>query len=134
MSSLDAHLKALLADLTAELPEVTERRMFGADALFANGIIFAITHDGRINLKFPDPKHFAQAQALEGAGHFDPMGIGKTMTAWIAMPEELHDDVDGLRPWVEVAHQLAMSTPPKGAKKAKAAPKKKAAPKRRRPA
>ena len=32
MSSLDAHLKALLADLTAELPEVTEKRMFGADA------------------------------------------------------------------------------------------------------
>ena len=35
MSTLDAHLKALVEELSAELPEVTQRRMFGSDAFFA---------------------------------------------------------------------------------------------------
>lgn len=122
MSSLDAHLLSLLVDLTAELPEVTGRRMFGSDALFANGTIFAIVWDGRVTLRFPAEDHFAAAMALPGAGLFDPMGTGKTMGRWVCLPEAFHDDVEALAPWVEVAHRLAMSEPPKGARRA---PKKK---------
>jgi TfoX/Sxy family transcriptional regulator of competence genes len=124
VSSLDAHLLSLLLDLTAELPEVTGRRMFGSDALFANGTIFAIVWDGRVTLRFPDEARFAAANALEGAGPFDPMGAGKTMGRWVCMPEAFHDDVEALSPWVELAHRLAMSEPPKTAKRApKRAPK-----------
>lgn len=110
MTSLNAHLKALLADLTAELPEVTERRMFGSDAFFANGSIFAMAWDGRVLVKLP-PERFEAVRALEGAGPFDPMGSGKTMSTWVAMPEEMHDDVDALMPWIEEAHRFAMSKP-----------------------
>ncbi len=124
MSSLDAHLLSLLVDLTAELPEVTGRRMFGSDALFANGTIFAIVWDGRVTLRFPPQARFDAARALEGAGHFDPMGAGKTMGRWVCMPEAFHDDVEALAPWVEEAHRHAMSEPPKRA--TKRAPKKKA--------
>lgn len=124
MSSLNAHLKALIADLSAELPEVTERRMFGSDAFFANGNIFSLAWDGRVLLKLSAPARFEAARALEGAGPFDPMGTGKTMSGWVAMPEAMHDDVEALRPWLEEAHRLAMMRPPKGAKKA---PKVKAA-------
>lgn len=125
MSSLNAHLKALIAELSAELPEVTERRMFGADAFFANGNIFAMAHDGRVFVKLSDPARFAAAQAMPGCGKFDPMGTGKTMAGWVSMPEAMHDDIDALAPWIEDAHRLAMSAPPKGAKKAKAPKKKK---------
>jgi hypothetical protein len=45
------------------------------------------------------------------------------------MPEEMSDDIDALRPWVEEAHQLAMREPPK--KKAKKRAKKKPVAKRR---
>lgn len=124
MSSLDAHLLSLLVDLTAELPEVTSRRMFGSDALFANGTIFAMVWDGRLTLRFPDEARFEAARALEGSGLFDPMGTGKTMGRWVCLPEAFHDDVEALAPWVELAHRLAMSEPPKTAKRAKKKPPK----------
>ncbi len=113
MSSLNAHLKALVAELSAELPEVTERRMFGSDGFFANLNIYSLVWDGRVLLRLPDEAKFKAAMALEGAGIFDPMGTGKTMGVWVAMPEEMADDVDALRPWVEEAHKLAMRAPPK---------------------
>ena len=113
MSSLNAHLKSLVAELSAVLPEVTERRMFGSDGFFANLNIYSLVWDGRVLLRFPDEARFKAAMALEGSGIFDPMGTGKTMGVWVAMPEEMADDVDALRPWVEEAHKLAMRAPPK---------------------
>ena len=120
MSTLDAHLKALVEELSAELPEVTRRRMFGSDAFFANTNIYALIWDGRIVLRFSDEARFTSANALEGAEPFDPMGAGKGMRAWVVMPEELSDDAEALRAWVEQAHRGAMSLPPKAARKAKA--------------
>ena len=119
MSTLNAHLKELVAELSAELPEVSERRMFGCDAFFANLNIYSLVWDGRVLLRFPQEARFLAAQALEGSGMFDPMGTGKTMRGWVAMPEEMADDVDSLRPWLEEAHQLAMMQP---AKKKKVVP------------
>lgn len=119
MSSLNAHLKALVGELSAELPEVTERRMFGSDAFFANANIYSMVWDGRILLRFPVEARFKAAEALDGAGMFDPMGTGKTMRGWVAMPETMNDDLEALQPWLEEAHRLAMSQPPKKKKKPK---------------
>ena len=113
MSTLNAHLKELVAELSAELPEVSERRMFGCDAFFANLNIYSLVWDGRVLLRFPQEARFLAAQALEGSGMFDPMGTGKTMRGWVAMPDEMADEVDSLRPWLEEAHQHAMMQPPK---------------------
>ena len=113
MSTLNAHLKELVAELSAELPEVTERRMFGSDAFFANSNIYSIVWDGRILLRFPVEARFLAAEALEGSGMFDPMGTGKTMRGWVAMPETMNDDVEALQPWLEEAHRMAMSQPVK---------------------
>jgi TfoX/Sxy family transcriptional regulator of competence genes len=132
MSGLNAHLKELVAELSAELPEVTERRMFGSEAFFANSNIYSLIWDGRILLRFPAEPRFLAARALEGSGLFDPMGTGKTMGKWVAMPEEMSDDVDALRPWVEEAHQLAMREPPKKKKAPRAKVQRKKAPARRR--
>lgn len=113
MSTLASFLKEVVAELSAELPEVTERRMFGSDAFFANSTIYSLVWDGRICLRFPDPARFEKARALEGSDIFDPMGVGKTMRGWVVMPEAMSDDVEALRPWVEEAHREAMMEPPK---------------------
>jgi hypothetical protein len=76
--------------------------MFGCDAFFANLNIYSIIWDGRILLRFPVEARFLAAEALTGSGMFDPMGTGKTMRGWVAMPEELSDDVDAL-------HMLAIA-------------------------
>lgn len=122
--SLNAHLKSLLQDLSAELPEVTERFMFGSDAFFANGNIYALVWDGRVVLRFPNEAKFVSARDLEDAAIFDPMGSGKTMGKWVCMPETMADDVESLRPWVEEAHREAMMEPPKKPKKKKTPSKK----------
>ncbi|MBL8910310.1 MAG: TfoX/Sxy family protein [Archangium sp.] len=140
--SLNAHLKSLLQDLSAELPEVTERFMFGSDAFFANTNIYALVWDGRVVLRFPNQEKFVTARDLEDAAIFDPMGSGKTrrsptaspqgaLRKWVCMPESMADDVEALRPWVEEAHREAMMEPPR---KKKSASKKKTTTASRAPA
>jgi TfoX/Sxy family transcriptional regulator of competence genes len=122
MGSLDTHLSDLLADLSAELPEVTKKRMFGCDGYFANDAVYALVWDARIVLKLPEPALAEAALAMESALPWKPMPNAKPMSHWVVMSEELHDDVDTLRPYLEAAHRLAMSAPKKVKKpRAKAA-------------
>lgn len=137
MSSLSEFLLSLLQEASESLPGVTPRRMFGCDALFADGAIFAlIWKTGRIGLKIQDPGQFAELLALPGAERWAP---GSTaMAHWVLVPESFHDDGELLETWVRRAHQQAKSAGPP-VKKAKqraaelapeplaSAPKKKAA-------
>ncbi len=117
MSSLDEHLIDLLSTASAELPEVTTRRLFGCRAFFANGNIYSLVWDTRLCVRLSEPELMQQALALEGAGSWSPTGDGRGMGHWVMLPETLHDDLDGLTPWVEKAHRLAMLRPPKKAKR-----------------
>ena len=122
LSSLDAYLTDLVGGLCQELPEVSYRRMFGADAFFADVTIFALIHDGRVVLKLPEPKAFTALAALPGAEPWSPIpGAEKPSAHWLMAPEDLHDDVEGLRPWVEQAHRLALAHPKQAAPRKKAA-------------
>ena len=139
MSTLDAHLADLLGSISAELPEVTTRYMFGCDAFFANRTIYALVWDGRVCVKLPEQQRFDEALGLDGAERWSPMPNGKGMGWWVMLPEDLHDDLEGLTPWVERAHRLAMMAPPKkkpatrsASVKAKSKPAKPKRPARRR--
>lgn len=133
MSQLNAHLKAVVDDCVAELPEVTARRMFGSDAWFANTNIFALVWDGRVALKLRDAARYAQALAMDGAAPWNPMGPGrKGMTHWVLVSEALHDDLEELARWAALAHRdnfAAKQTPPALPKPAARGPKRPAAPK-----
>lgn len=127
MKQLDAYLKDVVSDLSAELPEVTVKRMFGSEAFFANENIYALIWDGRIVLRFSDEPRRVKAEALKGSSPWDPMRRDSGFSRWVCMPEAMHDDVEALGPWVEEAHREAMALPPK---KKKPAAKKKTAKKR----
>lgn len=122
MSKLDEYLRDLVAEASRELPEVTTRRMFGSDAWFANLKIFALIWDGRIGLKMSHPERYQQLLALEGSTTWSPMPNreAKPMSGWVLVSEEFHDDLDALRPWVESAHQQALSLSATAKKPAKA--------------
>lgn len=121
MSSLDEHLKQLVAELSAELPEVTEGRMFGSTGFWANGTIYALVWDGRVVLRFPDATRAEKAGALPGSEIFDPMQTAKTkISKWVVMPEEFADHPEALVPWLEEAHREAMREPPKKKKPTRA--------------
>jgi TfoX/Sxy family transcriptional regulator of competence genes len=121
-SLLAIHLFSVLSDASAELPEVTQKYMFGADALFAASAIYALVWDGRIAVKLPAGEDFEALWKL-GADPWSPMK-SKPMSGWLLVPEELHDDLDGLRVWVERAHRHAFAAGM--AKQAKARTKAKA--------
>lgn len=132
MSQLNLHLKSVLDDCVAELPEVTGRRMFGSDALFANGNIFALVWDGRIALKLREPSAYALALAMDGAAPWNPMGPGRAgMTHWVLVSEALHDDVEALTEWAARAHRDNFAAK-QAAPKARRAPTAQAKPTRRR--
>ncbi len=124
VSKLDEFLKELVAEASMELPEVTTRRMFGSDAFFANAKIYALIWDGRIALKMYQPERYQELLAMPGASTWTPIPSReqKPMSGWVLVTEELHDDLDRLRPWVESAHLQAMNAPAKKPR-AKAKPK-----------
>lgn len=118
-SSLDAHLKELVAEASRELPEVVEKRMFGCAAFFAAGQIFSIIFDGRIGLRMPNAEKFDALMAMEGAEGWAPIPNAKAMRHWVLVSEAMHDDLEALLPWVEQAHLEAMRAPPKKKQKKK---------------
>jgi TfoX/Sxy family transcriptional regulator of competence genes len=107
MGTLSVELKACLEELTAPLPRVASRRMFGCDAFLAGGTMFALVlKEGRIGLKLPDDQ-LAGLRALPGADPWKPGDM--VMRQWVLVPETFHDDTDGLAPWVSRAHAAALT-------------------------
>lgn len=106
---LNDHLFALLEELSAELPDVTHKYMFGCDAMFANGKIYALVYapERRIALKIVDPAQQQELCALDGT---EPWTPGQRMGNWWLVPESFHDDSEQLRGWVERAHRAAFSS------------------------
>ena len=105
--SLDADLMSILLDAVEGLPGVTRKRMFGFEALWAEGRIFALAANGRITLKHPD---LAQ---LSGTRPF-MVRLGKKTARparWIVAPESFHDDPHELRKWARKAYDLALAQP-----------------------
>jgi TfoX/Sxy family transcriptional regulator of competence genes len=119
MSDMSAFLFGLLEEAAAPLPGVAHKRMFGCDALFAEGNIFGmIWKEDRIGLKFPNKDLYGQLMALEGSA---PWTVGeKVMGGWVLAPEAFHDDNAQLTKWVRLAHSQALAAGPKVPKVKKA--------------
>lgn len=107
----------LVEEITAALPDVSRRRMFGCDAYFAGDRIFVLLwKTGRIGLKLPDPTAHAELAAIPGS---EPWSIGeKTMSTWTLVPESWHDEPELLHPWLRRAYSLANGPTAKPAAKA----------------
>jgi TfoX/Sxy family transcriptional regulator of competence genes len=118
-------LFAALSGAAQGLANVTRRKMFGCDALFANDAVFALVwKEGRIGVKLTDSAAFDEAMALAGAA---PWRAGpKTISSWVLLPTEVVDDAHSLAQWVARAHAQAAS----GTSSGKKANKKVAPPKR----
>ncbi len=104
ISPLCAHLLELVEEASASLSGVTWKRMFGCDAAFVSGSIYAlIWKDGRIGLKLPNRERFEALLSLEGAVPWTP-GRMSPMAKWVLVPESFHDDTAALAEWVREAH------------------------------
>lgn len=113
-------LLEILRSASADLPDVHEKKMFGCDALFASGRIFAlIWKTGRIGVKLPEPDRYEALASQRGAA---PWTLGeKVIKSWVLVPPKL-EEPKALGPWLAEAHAMARASPKK-----KAAAKKPAA-------
>jgi TfoX/Sxy family transcriptional regulator of competence genes len=110
--SLEAELMQLVLDAVEGLSRIERKRMFGFEALWADGRIFALVHQGRIALKLPESKAAAELLSLPGTKPFSV--FRKQPGSWFFVPEELHDDPHALRSWAARAYELARTSPGRG--------------------
>ena len=124
-TSLVDHLLSLLLDHTSGLEGVGRKKMFGCEAFFRDGAIFALVwKEGRIAVKLTDAALNSELAALDGTAPWSP-GATK-MGNWLLVPESFHDDDEVLETWVRRAWACAALAPPK--KSPKSTAKKKASP------
>lgn len=103
-------LKAVWDGALAGLENVHPKRLFGCDAWFASGNIFALVwKEGRLGLRLSDPELYAEAMGLPGAEAW-VIDVGP-VKHWVLLPQEWHDQAPKLRVWGRKAHALAQARP-----------------------
>lgn len=105
-------------------PDLQPKKMFGYPAAFVKGNFFIGLYEDRIVVRLPGDlkNHFP---VLGDAGFFDPMGTGKGMKDWWALPSEITASDDALAAFVEAAFVHVLELPAKEPKPRKT-PKKNA--------
>lgn len=99
-------LLATLRSASERLADVEEKKMFGCEAFFVKGAIFALVwKTGRIGVKLPDEARFAALASQKGAERWS--AGPKVMAHWLLVPSAIAGDAKKLAPWVKEAHAMA---------------------------
>ena len=111
--SFTDELSELVAETVSRLPGISKKRMFGCDAFFRSGQIFAlIWKTGRIGVRLPDESIHQALMVSEGAEPWQVYSkpTTKPMKHWVLVPESFHDDTVELASWLGQAYTLAAPT------------------------
>ena len=117
-------------DLFAPFGKILVRRMFGAEGLFRDGLMFGIVYEERIYFKTSEESR--QAFIAEGTGplYYKMKNAEGILTSYYELPDWLYDDPEELAEWARTALRVATAAPAmKEKRKSAATPKKAARPK-----
>lgn len=94
-------------DLFAPFAKVKLRRMFGAEGLFCDGLMFGIVYRERIYFKTSEDSR--QAFITEGASplYYEFKNAEGVLTSYYELPDRLYDDPDELTEWARTAFAVA---------------------------
>ena len=96
-------LRTALESEMVGLNGVSWKRMFGCDAAFRYGSIFAMVwKQGRLALKFPTAEEFDILISHPGSNRRTPGG--RTTKHWVLLPDAVVKNREELRDWVQIAH------------------------------
>ena len=110
----DGYLTFVLDQLRSVLPAVRARRMFGGQGLYAGDLFFAVIDDDTLYLKVDDQTR--GDYEARGMPAFQPME-GVASMNYSQLPEELLEEREALRLWVERAVAVATRAKAKRRKK-----------------
>jgi TfoX/Sxy family transcriptional regulator of competence genes len=97
--------------IVARLEDVEKRRMFASNGWFTRGSLFAfLARQGRVVVRLPEKQAQDELLAVDGATMWR-IGKKAPMRAWIAVPEDMHEDRRALGKWLKRAWSLAPSKP-----------------------
>jgi len=94
---------------------VRARAMFGGVGIYSGDLFFALIDDDTVYFKVDDTNR-PEFEAL-GMGPFQPAGPGGEIMQYYAVPEELLEDPDALRPWIDRALAVARRKRARGPKR-----------------
>jgi TfoX/Sxy family transcriptional regulator of competence genes len=112
-------LVARFRSLTADLPDVERRQMFGYPCLFVGGNMVSGLHGVQWFVRVGEARQ-AELLAEGAAGLFEVMP-GRPMAGYVRLPDAVLDDDEAVRGWVARAVALGRTLPPKASKPAKPA-------------
>jgi DNA transformation protein len=95
----------VLDQLGRVVRDVRSKRMFGGVGVYAGELFFALIDDDTLYFKVDDTNRGDFEE--RGCGPFQPTGPGGETMQYYRVPEELVEDADELRGWVEKAVEVA---------------------------
>lgn len=94
-----------LEQLARTTPGIRARGMFGGVGIYAAELFFALLDDDTMYFKVDDT---TRAQFEDrGMAPFRPTGEGGEVMQYYEVPEDVLEDPEALRPWVEAAIEVA---------------------------
>ena len=91
----------MIEQLGRAVPRVRARSMFGGVGIYSGDCFFALIADDTLYLKVDDATR-PDFEALDSRP-FRPYGDDRDKMQYYAVPADLLEDPDGLRPWAEKA-------------------------------
>jgi DNA transformation protein len=101
MSVSPSYRSFVLEQLARTTTGIRARGMFGGVGIYATDVFFALLDDDTLYLKVDDMTR-GRFEA-RGMSPFRPSGEQDEVMQYYEMPEELLEDPETLRPWVEAA-------------------------------
>ncbi len=123
MSVSDSFRIFVLDQLARAAERIRAKSMFGGVGVYAGEFFFALIDDDVLYLKVDDTNR--PDYEARGMKPFSPFGDGGEVMQYYRLPEEVLEDPDELRPWVDKAISVAarkkrrMPAPPKPTNKRK---------------
>jgi DNA transformation protein len=107
-------------DLFAPFGKILVRRMFGAEGLFRDGLMFGIVYEERIYFKTSEESR--RVFIAEGTRplYYKMKNAEGILTSYYELPDRLYDDPEELADWARNAFAVALQSP--AAQKKKRAP------------
>ena len=95
----------IIDQLRRVAPEIRARSMFGGAGVYSRELFFALMADDALYLKVDDSNRLDYES--RGLGPFRPYGPRGEVMQYYQVPEDLLDDIEALRPWVDRAIDVA---------------------------
>lgn len=101
---VSAEYRSFVLEQLGRVARVSARSMFGGVGIYADGLFFALIADDTLYFKV-DASTRPDFEAA-GSAPFRPYDDHRTMS-YYAVPGDILEDADALRPWVEAALRVA---------------------------